>query len=74
MDEMKILLDSANGMDVFGLCETFLTETTENDALSISGYNIERKDRCETNSTTDCQKWCATRLSSWSCSVLTIYE
>ena len=31
------------------MCETFLTETTENDALSISGYDIERKDRCETN-------------------------
>ena len=53
MDEMKILLDSANCIDVFGLCETFLTETTEKDALSISGYNIERKDRCETNSTTN---------------------
>ena len=53
MDEIKILLDSANCIDVFGLCETFLTETTENDALSISGYNIERKDRCETNSTTN---------------------
>ena len=35
------------------MCETFLTETTENDALSISGYDIERKDRCETNSTTN---------------------
>ena len=53
MGEMKILLDSANGIDVLGLCETFLTETTENDALSISSYNIERKDRCETNSTTN---------------------
>ena len=53
MDEMKILLDSANCIDVFGMCETFLTETTENDTLSISGYNIERKDRCETISTTN---------------------
>ena len=51
MDEMKILLVSANCIDVFGLCETFLTETTDNDALSISGYKTERKDRCETNST-----------------------
>ena len=43
MDEMKILLDSANCIDVFGLCETFLTETTDNDALSISGYKINAK-------------------------------
>ena len=43
MDEMKILLNSANGIDVFGLCETFLTETTENDALSISGYILSTK-------------------------------
>ena len=53
MDEIKILLDSANCIDVFGLCETFLAETTENDAISFSGYNNERKERCETNSTTN---------------------
>ena len=49
LDYMKILLDLANCIDVFGLCQTFLTETVENDILSISGYTFERKDRWETN-------------------------
>ena len=53
LDDMKILLDSANCIDVFCLCETFLTETVDNDILPISGYTFERKDRWETNSSTN---------------------
>ena len=53
LDDMKILLDSANCIDVFGLCETFLTETVDNDIVPISGYTFEHKDRWETNSSTN---------------------
>ena len=53
LDDMKILLDSGNCIDVFGLCETFLTETVDNDILSISGYTFECKERWETNSSSN---------------------
>ena len=43
-DEVKIILNESN-VDIFGLCETFLDDKTSNNNLSISGYNMERKDR-----------------------------
>ena len=41
---MKILLDSANCIDIFGLCETFLNETVDDEVLSMPGYTFEHKD------------------------------
>ncbi|CAG2249490.1 unnamed protein product [Mytilus edulis] len=32
-----------------GICETFLTSNTEDSFISIKGFELERKDRCETN-------------------------
>ena len=48
---MKILLSSANCIDIFGLCETFRNKNVDDEVLSMPGYTFERKDRCETNST-----------------------
>ena len=47
---MKILLNSANCIDIFGLCETFLNKIVDDEVLSMPGYTSERKDRCETSS------------------------
>ena len=41
---MKILLNQANSIDIFGLCETFLNETVDNDQVNINGFKFERKD------------------------------
>ena len=32
-------------IDIFGVCETFLNETVDNDLVHINGFKIERKDR-----------------------------
>ena len=48
-DEMKIILDQQKNIDIFGLCETFLDQTVDNDILSMKGYSFERKDRSECN-------------------------
>ena len=49
LDERKIILNSTKHIDVFGLCETFLSESVDNDILNIDSYTIERKDRHENN-------------------------
>ena len=49
LDEMKIILDQQKIIDIFGLCETFLDQTVDNDILSMKGYSFERKDRSECN-------------------------
>ena len=46
---MKILLNSTKHIDIFGLCETFLSESVDNDILNLDGYTFERKDRHEIN-------------------------
>ena len=48
VDNMKILLNQANSIDIFGLCETFLNETVDNDQVHINGFKFERKDRPNT--------------------------
>lgn len=45
LDEVKILLNSSNKVDIFGLCETFLKTNIDDKTISIDGYTIERKDR-----------------------------
>ena len=45
---MKILLNQTNSIDIFGLCETFLNETVDNDQVHINGFKFERKDRPNT--------------------------
>ena len=46
---MKILLNSTKHIDIFGLCETFLSELVDSDMLNIDGYTFERNDRHENN-------------------------
>lgn len=45
LDDLKFLLDNANCIDVFGICETFLNNTIDDEILNINGYKFERKDR-----------------------------
>ena len=49
LDEMKQMLNLSNNNDIFGVCETFLDKTVDNDILSINGYTFERKDRSQCN-------------------------
>ena len=46
LDELRIMLASKNGPDIFGLCETFLNQNIPDNLLSINGYQFVRKDRC----------------------------
>jgi hypothetical protein len=46
LDEVKLLLNQENSVNIFGLCETFLTSSVSNDDLNIYGFVFERKDRC----------------------------
>ena len=39
-----------NSIDIFGLCETFLNDTIDNNLVHINGYKIERKDKHKTDS------------------------
>ena len=54
MDDVKLILNSKNNVDVFGICETFLNQTVEDKILNIDGYQFERKDRenCTTSNKT----------------------
>lgn len=46
LDELKVVLDSGKSkIDVYGICETFLTEEVHDDTLTIQGYQMVRKDR-----------------------------
>ncbi|MCW4336379.1 MAG: reverse transcriptase domain-containing protein [Candidatus Thiodiazotropha endolucinida] len=51
IDDIKLLLNQTNSIDVFGICETFLNTTIDNDSIHVDGYQIERKDRYENAST-----------------------
>ena len=45
-DEIKYhILSEANSIDIFGLCETFLTDTVSDASINIPNYVFERKDR-----------------------------
>lgn len=45
IDEIELLLTSPETCHIFGLCETFLNQSTTNKELTIPGYNHERRDR-----------------------------
>ena len=45
LDEIKLLLNSSSKLDILGLCETFLDETTDDNILQMEDFNLERKDR-----------------------------
>ena len=38
LGDVKLLLNSENNVDVFGICETFLNQTVEDKILNINGY------------------------------------
>ena len=45
LDEIKYHLSQLNSSHILGLCETFLTDKVENNALFINNFTFERKDR-----------------------------
>ena len=47
IDDIRIILSPENGIDVFGICETFLNPSIDDISISLNGYKIERKDRCD---------------------------
>ena len=50
MGELRIMLASKNGPDIFGLCETFLNQNILENLMAIKGYQFLRKDRyCNTD-------------------------
>ena len=46
---MKLFINQKNNTHIMGICETFLTINTEDSFISIKGFELERKDRCETS-------------------------
>ena len=45
IDQLKLLLEGRQSPDIFGICETFLSESVPNDLLNINGFSFERRDR-----------------------------
>ena len=45
LDDVSMVLASENGPDILGLCETFLDSTTPDNLISVSDFEILRKDR-----------------------------
>ena len=48
LDELRIVLASRNGPDIFCVCETFLEPDILNNQIAIEGYDFLRKDRATT--------------------------
>ena len=48
VDNMKVLLDQNRSIYIFGLCETFLNDSIDNEQIHINGFKFERKDRLNT--------------------------
>lgn len=48
IDELRIIMASEKGPDVFGACETFLDTGISDSQVAINGYEFLRKDRCST--------------------------
>ena len=44
LDQVKIMLQGS-AVDIFGVCETFLNKTINDETLHVNGYTHERKDR-----------------------------
>ena len=47
IDAMKVMLSQENCIDVFGVNETFLNTTVDDNFLNINGFAFVRKDRNE---------------------------
>ena len=47
IDDLRIILSPEKTINVFGICETFLTPAIDNISINIQGYKIERKNRYE---------------------------
>ena len=45
---MKVLLNQNRSINIFGLCETFLNDSVDNEQIHIHGFKFERKDRLNT--------------------------
>ena len=45
LDDVSMVLASENGPDILGLCETFLDSTTPDNLISVSDFEMLRKDR-----------------------------
>ena len=46
LDELKLILDTDKSpLDIYCICETFLTPTIDDNCLKINGYSFFRKDR-----------------------------
>ena len=48
LDELRIVLASRNGPDIFCACETSLEPDVLNNQIAIKGYDFLRKDRATT--------------------------
>ena len=48
IDELRISMAHDICPDIFGLCETFLTDSISEDQIAIDGYDILRKDISDT--------------------------
>lgn len=46
IDELRLMLASEKGPDIFGACETFLDTNISDVQVGINGYEFLRKDRC----------------------------
>ena len=44
---MKVLLDQNRSINSFGLCETFLNDSIDNEQIHINGFKFERKDKTQ---------------------------
>ena len=45
---MKVMFSNAT-IDIFGVCDTFLNQNTDNQTLNMRGYTHERKDRSDSD-------------------------
>ena len=45
---MKVLLDQHRSIYIFGLCETFLNDSIENEQIHINGFKFERNNQLNT--------------------------
>ena len=48
IDELRITMEHEHSPDIFGMCETFLTDSVPDDQLAVTGFDLIRKDRSDT--------------------------
>ena len=52
VDELRIMMSHVNCPDIFGMCETFLTNSISDDQIAIDDFEFIRKDRSDTQDKT----------------------